>query len=127
MKKIYVLTICILCLVQLCGCSNSNIRNNSSSQSSGKAHVTTTSPTTIEAEGTTTPITSEKPANTVPFKTVTTQISLETLKGSKISESTALELCKETYIKYINKDTNTNSAAKFLLILPQNLIILIIT
>lgn len=114
MKKIYVLILCILFLVQLCGCTNKKDQSSASSQSQAKANVTTTSSiTTTSLETTTAPATSEKEAITVPFKTINTQISLETLKGSKISESKAIELCKETYIKYINKDAKTNSLAKF--------------
>ncbi len=113
MKKIYVLILCILFLVQLCGCANKKGQSSTSSQSQAKANATTSSITTTAIETTTAPVTSEKKAITVPFKTVNTQISLETLKGSKISESKALELCKETYIKYINKDAKTNSSAKF--------------
>lgn len=113
MKKIYVSILCILFIFQLCGCANKKGQSSASSQSPTQANVTTTSPTTTAIETTTAPATSEKEAITVPFKTVNTQISLETLKGSKISESKALELCKETYIKYINKDTKTNYLAKF--------------
>lgn len=113
MKKNYALILCVLFMVQLCGCTNKNDQGSASSQSQAKANVTTTSSSTTPAIETTTPATSNAEAITFPFKTVNTQISLEKLKGSKISESEALELCKETYIKYINKDAKTNSSAKF--------------
>lgn len=112
-KSFYALILSVILLFQLSGCVNKKDQSSTSSQSPTKANVTTTSPTTTAIETTTAPATSEKEAITVPFKTVNTQISLETLKGSKISESKALELCNETYIKYINKDIKTNSAAIF--------------
>jgi hypothetical protein len=120
MKKTCLL-ICIIFILQLCGCKNEKSEYSESSPSSQKAIVTTVPPTTSIPETTTTPITTEKEVVTVPFKTVDTQVPLEKLKGSKISEKQAADLCEDKLIK--DKEANrksmypnmfyTESAAKF--------------